>query len=816
MRTFSLGEIAGIVGGTLIGDGNFKLNKIFIDSRKSALDVDDSVFIALTGQRNDGHSYMADLYASGFRAFIVQEGFNTKPFEGANFVLVKNTLRSLQKISAIIRTEFKGRLLGITGSNGKTIVKEWIYQILREKAKIVRSPDSYNSQVGVPLSLFLVDNHYDIAIIEAGISEPGEMDKLEEMIRPDIGIITNISGAHQENFLTLQEKAEEKLKLFKNSKTIVYCKDYPEIHELLIKHPSAKLISWGRSGKPNYLVTSESFSDHTEIHLNGGSDGNFKIPFIDTASIENAVNVFVLLRSLSYDPEFIAEGMAKLEPVAMRMEILKGINNCTIINDAYNSDLVSLFNAIHFLNQQDQSTSKTLILSDILQSGIAPKELYSEVAEILNRNGINRLIGIGDNINNHASVFSVPDSYFYKDTDEFLKKFDFSIFTNEAILLKGSRKYSFELISAVLQEKAHRTVMEIDLNALVDNYRFYKSILQPETKIMAMVKAFSYGSGSYEIANILQYHKADYLAVAFADEGVLLRKNGIRLPVMVMNPAKDDFPLLTGFNLEPEIYNFRILNEFNNYLFRKGISNYPVHIKIDTGMHRLGFNLNEIESLCELLKKSAFKVVSIFSHLAAADDPLFDEFTNRQISVFERAADEIRKKTGFAFLKHILNSAGVERFSNAQFDMVRLGIGLYGLSSFSEKYLQEVSTFSTKIAQIMELDESETVGYGRKGVLKHKSRIATIPVGYADGLPRSLGNGNASFLLNEHAVPTVGNICMDMCMVDVTDTSAGEGDRVEIFGKAISIKRIAEAANTIPYEILTSISARVKRIYYRE
>ncbi len=817
MRIFSLKELASITEGEISGDPSIEISTIFIDSRRSPDRKSTGIFVAIRGPRNDGHTYIPELYTLGVKAFIVSRDFSAEGFENAVFLKVREPLKALQKISAVVRSEFEGQLVAITGSNGKTIIKEWIYQILHDRKRVVRSPESYNSQVGVPLSLLLMDNSYDLAIIEAGISQPGEMERLEGIVRPDIGIITNIGSAHQENFHSLEQKAIEKLSLFVRCKSLVYCTDYREIEEAIsMILPDIQTVTWGRNGKPAYRVTSQTHEGTTEIRIKGKVNIRYSIPFTDHASVENSVHIFVLLLTLGFNPEFISDAMKKLEPVAMRLEILKGANNCTIINDSYNSDLISLYNAVHFLNQQKQNASKTLILSDILQSGRDASDIYGEVSGLVQRNGIELLIGIGEDLLQNASLFSSSRSFFYKDTDEFLKNIEKFSFNNEAILLKGSRKYRFELITSVLQEKSHRTTLEIDLNALVDNYRYYKSILRPSTKIMAMVKAFSYGSGGVEIANTLQYHKADYLAVAFADEGIALRKNGISLPIMVMNAEKEDFPLLTGFMLEPEMYNFKILTRFGHFLSRSGITGYPVHIKIDTGMHRLGFSLKEINTLGEQLNSDVFRIASVFSHLAAADDPSFDEFTRKQIDDFTQAVSEIRRTTGLEFLSHILNSAGAERFPENQFDMVRLGIGLYGVSSFSEGKLREVSTFQTKIAHIMELDKSETVGYGRKGRLKGRTRVATLPVGYADGLPRSLGNGKASFLVNQQLVPTIGNICMDMCMVDITQVDAGEGDRVEIFGKAIPVKNMAEAAGTIPYEILSGISARVRRIYYRE
>ncbi|HYW94244.1 MAG TPA: alanine racemase, partial [Bacteroidales bacterium] len=529
----------------------------------------------------------------------------------------------------------------------------------------------------------------------------------------------------------------------------------------------------------------------------------------------NAIHVFVFLHSSGYTPEFIASVMNRLEPVAMRMEIVGGMNNCTLINDTYNSDLVSLSNALDVLNQQNQHRKKTIILSDILQSGKPAGELYRDVSALVEGQHIDRFIGIGPEISAHSELF-MNGALFYTETEDFLTTAVQPSFRNEAILLKGSRKFHFEMIARVLQEKAHRTVMEIDLNALVENYRYYKSVLPRDTKIMAMVKAFSYGSGGYEVANVLQYNHVDYLAVAFADEGVTLRKNGIHVPVMVMNPEKNDYFLITEYNLEPEIYSFRILEDFSNYLERNGLQQYPVHLKIDTGMHRLGFEEKDTEKLITSLKDDKLKVVSVFSHLAAADEPANDEFTTMQIDAFRRVSDRIQQSTGQTFMRHILNSAGIERFPSSAFDMVRLGIGLYGVSSFRQDKLQEVSSFKTSVAQIREVQSGDTIGYSRRGKAEGNRRIATLPVGYADGVFRALGNGRGTFMVNGHAASVIGNVCMDMTMIDITGIPVEENDEVIIFGKENPVQAVAASAGTIPYEILTRISERVKRIYFRE
>ena len=606
------------------------------------------------------------------------------------------------------------------------------------------------------------------------------------------------------------------MKLFSGVRRLIYCRDHEEIHRQAALLPAGvKRITWSTKDVADYMISVHTEGHSVEVSLNGRYNGRFSLPHSDAASIENAIHVFICLHSSGYDPATLVHAMQTLESVAMRLEIVAGIHNSTLINDTYNSDMVSLANALDVLNQQNQHTKKTVILSDILQSGKESTELYSEVAALLDTKKIDRFIGIGPELSARRNFFG-EGSVFFSETAEFLSSTVIADLRNEAILLKGSRKFHFELISRVLQEKAHRTVMEIDLNALVENFRYYKSLLKKDTRVMAMVKAFSYGSGGYEVASILQYHHIDYLAVAFADEGVTLRKNGIYVPVMVMNPEKNDYFLITEYNLEPEIYNFRVLNDFCRYLEKSGLRNYPVHLKIDTGMHRLGFGKTDIEQLIGMLDNDVIRVVSVFSHLAAADEPVNDEFTLGQIQRFSEISNRIEEKTGRHFLRHILNSSGIERFPGYTFDMVRLGIGLYGVSSSRQDRLKEVSTFRTSIAQIREVGEGETIGYGRKGEVSSTKRIATIPVGYADGIFRSLSNGKGRFMVNGNPAPVIGNICMDMTMLDITGIPARENDEVILFGPGNPVTRLAGAAGTIPYEILTRISERVKRIYIRE
>jgi len=807
-------EINKIIGGRLLGDSKQEVFHFIIDSRKQ-IPIESALFFAISGERNDGHKFIAELAKKGVRHFVVEKIPAPINDYSLSFIQVEDTTLALQKLASYFRSLYRGEVISIAGSNGKTILKEWIFQSLSDSDSVQRSPQSYNSQVGVPLSIFLMDPKAHYWILEAGISFPGEMQNLEKMISPHIGIFTNIGEAHQENFNSVKEKVVEKLKLFEHSESLIYCSNNKLIAEEVLKLPAQQnRISWGRSIDSDYIIT-ESIEKSIFLNVEGKAKGSFRIKFSDTASKENLSHLIVFLFETGFDQDEIQNALDKLEPVAMRMEIVKGSGNSTIINDAYNSDLISLENALDYLVSQNQHPTKTLILSDILQSGKSFKDLLKKLEELIRTRNINRIIFIGEEFYQNREKIE-KDIIVYPDTDSFLRNISSLDFYNEAILLKGSRKYEFERIAEILQEKNHRTILEINLQSLVENYRFYRSLIKPGVKVMAMVKAFSYGSGGYEVASLLEYNNVDYLAVAYADEAVELRKRGIKLPIMVMSPETHDFNSIIQYNLEPELYSLRILKEFLYFLNKNGINNWPVHIKIDTGMHRLGFEKKDLPELIESLKKSKCRIISVFSHLAAADDENFDNFTKKQIADFVEITKILKEETGSSFIRHILNTPGIERFPEAGFEMVRLGIGLYGLSSIYQNKLKEVSTFKTRISQIKELDKEETIGYGRRGAINQKSRIATLPVGYADGIPRTLGNGKAEFLINNQPVKTIGNICMDMLMLDVSGMDVKEGDEVDIFGNDHSVNKIANAIGTINYEVLTNISQRVKRVYFQE
>ncbi|UCH13239.1 MAG: bifunctional UDP-N-acetylmuramoyl-tripeptide:D-alanyl-D-alanine ligase/alanine racemase [Bacteroidales bacterium] len=820
MPEYNISKIAGITGKSLIRD-NVIIRLLLTDSRR-LISPADTIFFALEGGIHDGHDYIKDLFTKGVRAFVISETYEiTKELSDANYIRTGNTLEALQQLTRYHRKSFQNPVIAITGSNGKTIVKEWLFHCLSVDKNIARSPKSYNSQVGVPLSVWLLEQDNDLGIFEAGISQPGEMEKLQEIIQPTIGILTNIGEAHQENFISLEQKTDEKLKLFTNCDTLVYCQDHELINTRIEnkKLPGqVKLFKWSFTGKADLQITNIGKESNRTL-LTGiyrERSYNIEIPFTDKASIENAVHVWAALICLNTDQKLITSQMSSLPPVAMRLEIKQGINNCTLINDSYNSDINSLAIALDTLNMQSQHKEKSLILSDLLQTGRDKQELYKSIAELVKDKKIDRLIGIGNDIYTISGKFEIS-GYFYKNTGEFIERISDHSFRDEAILLKGSRQYEFEKISAILEQKTHLTRLEINLDALVHNLHYYRSLLEAKTRIMVMVKAFSYGSGSYEIANMLQFQRTDYLGVAFVDEGVSLRQAGITIPILVMSPELGSYDQIIKYQLEPEIYSFRSLELFDEAVRRNQEISYPVHIKIDTGMHRLGFLESEVYALCAGLTKSRnLKVISVFSNLAASDEPVHDDFSRIQIERFNRISDRIIKALGYSVLRHILNSSGIERFPDAQLDMVRLGIGLYGASSFNQAKLKNVSSLKSTISQIKKVPADETVGYGRMGNLNKEITIGIIPIGYADGLNRRLGNENGKFLIKNKFIPIIGNICMDMCMVDISGIDVKEGDEVILFGDDYPVSEVARQLDTIPYEILTGISGRVKRIYFHE
>ena len=827
---YTVERIASIVEGEIINNSNKDLavKDLLFDSRLLVA-PENTLFFSLKSHRNDGNKYIDELYDKGVKMFVVEKSDSISEIienkNDATFIIVDDTLKSLQKTAAFHRDNFNIPVIGITGSNGKTIVKEWLYQILSPEISVVRSPKSYNSQIGVPMSVWQLNESHDVAIIEAGISRPDEMLNLKQIIKPTIGIFTNIGQAHGKNFGSIDDKIEEKLKLFSEVQTLIYCRDYKDIDDK-VKRLDINTFTWSRSdGTADVKISSiEKEKDYTTIKAIVNSQQSFVkivIPFIDDASIENAIHCWVAALMLNIDNDVIARKMEYLSPVAMRMELKSGINNCDIIDDSYNSDFNALTIALDFMNQQHSHKERVVILSDILQSELKEEELYEKIALLLKNKGVNFIVGIGEAISRQKDKFDIKKD-FYKDTKEFLSEYPVESFHNQLILIKGARDFGFEKISKILQEKAHETILEINLNNLVKNMNYYRSKLKRDTKLMVMVKAFAYGSGTFEVSNVLKFHHADYLTVAYADEGIELRRKGIDLPIMVMTPEINTFESIIKNNLEPDIYSFRSLSLLEDAIEKLELSpetQIGIHIKLDTGMHRLGFLPDDIDELLSRLKKNKNIVVkSVFSHLAGADSQEFNDFTMKQINAYDEMSSKIVSAFPYKILRHVLNSAGISRFTDYQYDMVRLGIGVYGVAPCEEDRgkLKNVISLKTTIVQIKEYEIGETVGYSRRGVIERKSRIGVVPIGYADGLNRRLGNGAACFYVNGKEAPIIGNICMDMCMIDLTGIDCKEDDTAILFNEDYPIERIADACGTIPYEILTSISHRVNRIYFQE
>ncbi len=823
--SYTIEKISNIIKARYVGNApDVKILRLLTDSRSLSF-PDETLFFAIVTRHGDGHNYVDELYKRGVRSFVVNSTFDCSRFPEAGFLVVNDTLHSLQLLAAHHRGNYNIPVVGITGSDGKTIVKEWLYQLTAGNYVVTRSPRSYNSQIGVPLSVWMLGEDTTLGIFEAGISQQSEMDNLQKIIRPTIGIITNISEAHQENFGNMQEKCNEKLSLFKDCDVIIYNGDNPMlsncVHRSLL---SSREIAWSCKDmeRPLYISSIEKGAESTKISYRYLTfENSYTIPFLDDASIEDSINCLAAALYLMVPAEVIAERMTRLEPVAMRLEVKEGINNCVLINDNSNSDTASLDIALDFMERRCSAMPhlrQTLILSDLKETGQTARSLYRTVARYIEKRGIEKFIGIGRDIKSQSAGFEKMNiaSRFYETVEEFIASREFADLHDEVILIKGSPAFHFEEITDALEKKAHQTVLEVNLSALRENLNHYRNFLKPDTKVICMVKASAYGAGAMEVARTLQDCHVDYLAVAVVDEGVELRKAGLSTGIMVMNPEPYSFRTLFANKLEPEVYSFSMLRSLVRAATREGITDYPVHIKIDTGMHRLGFLPDEVPALVEELKaQTALTPRSVFSHFSGSDSDEFDDFTRLQVERFTVAADTLQAAFPHHILRHICNSAGIERFSCEQHDMVRLGIGLYGVSPIKrDAMLKPVATLKTIILHLRDVPADETVGYSRRGTLTRPSRIAALPIGYADGLNRKLGNRRGYCLVNGKEARYVGNICMDVCMVDVTDIDCKEGDTVEIFGNNLSVHNLAEWIDTIPYEILTSISARIKRVYY--
>ena len=829
---YTIEKITTLIGARRYGEHDAKVGWLLIDSRSLCF-PEETLFFALHTKRNDGHRYIGDLYRRGVRCFVVEvvPEHHTEVYPYANFLKVTSSIAALQRLAERHRDEFNIPIVGITGSNGKTMVKEWLYQVLSgvscwdekddgQRFSVTRSPRSYNSQIGVPLSVWLLNEQTQVGIFEAGISQPGEMLALRDIIQPTIGVLTSLGTAHQENFRSMEEKCMEKLQLFHDTEAVVYCSD-DDIVSRCIRRSQYKgdRLNWSRYNEEAHLFVQKSEVRASVCHITyvyQGQQHEYSIPFIDEASIDNSITTTVIALRLGMTPAQIAKRMATLEPVAMRLEVKQGQHGCTLINDSYNSDINSLDIALDFVQRRAENTKNTLILSDIDQSGEQPETLYREVAELSMKRGVQKLIGIGKQIASQQHLFAIPEKYFFDDTDQLTRSNVFQQLRNETILLKGSRRFGFDQLAELLEEKVHETILEVNLNALVANLNYYRSFLKPDTKIVCMIKADGYGAGAVEIAKTLQEHRVDYLAVA--DEGVTLRKAGITSNIMIMNPELTAFKTMFDYDLEPEVYSFRLLDALIKAARKEGITGWPVHIKLDTGMHRLGFDPRHDmpELISRLTHQQAVIPRSVFSHFVGSDSDDFDRFSAHQYQLFIDGSDQLQAAFSHHIIRHIDNSAGIEHFPERQMDMCRLGLGLYGIDPRDNRVLNTVSTLKTIILQLRHVPKDETVGYSRKGILERDSVIAAIPIGYADGLDRHLGRGRCYCLVNGQKAPYVGNICMDVAMIDVTDIPCHEGDVVEIFGQHLPVTVLSDVLDTIPYEVFTGVSNRVKRVYVSE
>lgn len=822
---YTIEKVTTLIGARRYGESDGNVRWILTDSRSLCF-PEETLFFAIRSERNDGHKYIADLYRRGVRSFVVEvlPADWQKDYPEANFLKVPFALEALQRLAERHRDEFDIPVVGITGSNGKTVVKEWLYQLLSPSMTVTRSPRSYNSQIGVPLSVWLLSEQSEVGVFEAGISMPGEMKSLRDIIQPTVGVITNLGAAHQENFKSMADKCHEKLRLFHDSKAIVYPYDDEVIRQCVESYDyKGEQIAWSVKNPSVKMFVKSVDKNNTQTtvtYVFNGVEAAYTLPFIDEASVANSIICAAVALHLGLTSDDIAQRMPAIEPVAMRLEVKEGQHGCTLINDSYNSDVNSLDIALDFMNRRPdhEGRRRTLILSDIYQSGEDGDTLYKKVSELAVKRGVQKFIGIGPEISRCADEIMIEEKYFFDDCNSFIESTVFSSLRDEVILLKGSRKFSFDRLTELLEQKVHETILEVNLNSVVKNLNYFRSYMKPTTKLVCMVKADAYGAGAVEVAKTLQDHRVDYLAVAVADEGVTLRKNGITCNIMIMNPEMTAFKTMFDYKLEPEVYSFRLLDALVKAAQKEGITGYPVHIKLDTGMHRLGFDpRSDMDELISRLKhQNAIIPRSVFSHFVGSDSDDFDNFSAMQFRLFDEGSKKLQSAFSHKILRHMDNSAGIEHFPERQLDMCRLGLGLYGIDSRDNSVLNTVSTLKTTILQIHRVPKEETVGYSRKGVLTRDSVIGAIPIGYADGLNRRLGCGHCYCLVNGQKAPYVGNICMDVAMIDLTGINCKEGDTVEIFGEHLPVTVLSDVLGTIPYEVLTSISNRVKRIYFQD
>ena len=800
------------------------IRHLLTDSRRGGGGAE-TLFFAIDGLHHDGHRFIPELYARGVRQFVVEKPID-HPLPEANTLQVEHGIAALQALAAAHRQQFSVPVIGLTGSNGKTIVKEWLYQLLSPQQAVAMSPKSYNSQIGVPLSVWGLNERHRLGIFEAGISRPGEMARVARVIRPTVGIFTNIGPAHDEGFASRTQKIQEKAQLFAEAEKIIYRHDADPVRMVLTEmYPDRQHLTWSLGDAPAaaYRVQTELQGKHTHLRVQearANRDYSFELPFHDEASLENVLHCIVYMLDAGYEPAVIREGLRHLQHVAMRLELKQGINYCHLVDDSYSHDMASFGMALDFLDQQVQHHRKTVIVSDLLQTGQPEDELYREVREQLEVHQIDRLVGIGPRMTDATATFSdAPFTYeAYSSTEQFLREVSLASFSHESILVKGARAFAFEKIVQRLQQKIHGTVLEINLDAVMDNLNYYRSKLLPGVRVLGVVKAFSYGGSAFEVANLLQYHQIDYLMVAYVDEGITLRERGIRLPIIVLNPSPDSFGKMADYRLEPELYSFRLLQSFIDEMpYLPQVP--PVHLKLDTGMHRLGFVEGEWNQLVTVLQQHpTLRVASIFSHMVASDHVEHDAFTHQQVAAFDRGCRRLVDALGYTPIRHVANTVGMLRFPDYQYDMVRLGGGLYGVDTWGADphALRPVARLRTVVSQVKQLRAGDTVGYSRQGVIERPTETATIAIGYADGFDCRFGNGRARVKIHGHWVPTVGRVCMDMTMVDVTGLGVEEGDEVVVFEDQASLWQLAKPLESIPYELLTKVGERVKRVYYRE
>ena len=821
---YSIEKVTTLIGARRYGNSEGQIRWLLTDSRSLCF-PEETLFFALKTQRNDGHRYISDLYRRGVRHFVVEQvpEHADTIYPEANFLRVPSPLAALQRLAERHRDEFDIPIVGITGSNGKTMVKEWLYQLLLPSQKIVRSPRSYNSQIGVPLSVWLLNEQTEVGIFEAGISQPGEMFALRDIIQPTVGVLTSLGAAHQENFRSMEEKCMEKLELMHDTEAMVYCSDNDIVSRCIRRMQyKGEKIAWSQCDEQAaFFVKSVELKPAASsliTYIYQGEENCYTIPFIDEASIENSFTCAAVALHLGLTPAQLAERMPRLQPVAMRLEVKQGQRGCILINDSYNSDINSLDIALDFMQRRQASLRKTLILSDMFQTGTSPEALYAQVSDLCLKRGVDKFIGIGPELTAQSDRIRVADKQFFADVNHFISSDAFNSLDHELILLKGARQFGFDQITEQLEQKVHETILEVNLNAVVENLNYYRSFLKPETKMVCMIKADAYGAGAVEIAKTLQDHRVDYLAVAVADEGVTLRKAGITANIMIMNPEMTAFKTMFDYDLEPEVYSFRLMDALIKAARKEGITGWPVHIKLDTGMHRLGFDpIHDIDEVIDRLHhQNAIIPRSVFSHFVGSDSDDFDAFSAQQFELFEQGSQKLQSAFTHKILRHMDNSAGIEHFPERQMDMCRLGLGLYGVDPRDNRMLHTVSTLKTTILQLRHVPAGDTVGYSRKGRIERDSVIAAIPIGYADGLNRHLGNRHGYCLVHGQKAEYVGNICMDVAMIDVTDIPCQEGDQVEIFGEHLPVTVLSDIIDTVPYEVLTAVSNRVKRVYFQD